>query len=168
MRLKAKAFLGAAVTALVASVACSCYAAPTSPTTVSAQPTPVPAQRAPLSNDLFVRMPWSLTGLVFETTSSGSGYAPVLGVTVYCDACGEFGHTWTTTDASGFYRFSGDVAGGGGVGVAPGTTTYLIVDKEGYKDPAGLPATFWGGSRPGFRELTMRGDTRFDIELVRR
>lgn len=108
-----------------------------------------------------------LSGLVFEDTPDG-GYLPIPGVTVYCDACGEEGHSTVTTDASGFYRFSGDISDGGGVWVAPGYATYLIVTKEGYGDPPGLPATWWGGSRPGFRELTMRGDSRLDIELVRR
>ena len=168
MAITVNGYVGVAVAALVASAGCSGYDAPTSPTPQStALPAaPSPAPRAPLSNDLFVRMAWSLSGLVFEITPSGP--MPVPGVSVYCDACGEFGHTAATTDASGVYRFSGDIARGGGVGIAPGYTTYLIVEKEGYKDPPGLPAPTWGGSGAGWRELTMTGDTRFDIQLVRR
>jgi hypothetical protein len=168
MASKLKGSVGAAVAALVASIGCSGYDGPTSPTAQSttspAQPSPAP--RAPLSNDLFVRMAWGLSGLVFEITPSGP--APVPGVSVYCDACGEFGHTWTTTNANGVYRFSGDVAGGGGVWIAPGYTTYLIVNKDGYQDPPGLPASTWGYSGAGWRELTMTGDAWFDIQLVKR
>jgi hypothetical protein len=115
---------------------------------------------------MFVLMAGSLSGVVFEMTPAGP--LPVPGASVYCDECGEEGHTWKTTDASGVYSFSGDIAGGGGVWVAPGVPTYLIVGKEGYKDPAGLPPNSYWPSMPGLRELTMRGDTRFDIELVRR
>jgi hypothetical protein len=49
------------------------------------------------------------------------------------------------------------------------------VDKDGYKAPAGQPASVFG-RRPGtdirpddrLRDVTINGDTRFDIELVRR
>ena len=151
----------AAVAALVASVGCSEYYGPTPPV----GPTPAsmavtPSERPPLSNSLFVHLQASLAGLVFEATPSGP--LPVSGVSVYCDACGEAGHTFATTDANGVYRFSG------GVWVAPGYSTYLIVEKAGYKDPAGLPPSTWGYSGQGWRELTVEGDTWFDIELVRR
>jgi hypothetical protein len=90
---------------------------------------------------------------------------PVLGVSVYCDACGEVGHTTRTTDASGFYSFSGDIARGGGVWISAGIATPLIVTKEGYRDPPGLPP---GPVSQGWREVTVKGDTRFDIQLVPR
>jgi hypothetical protein len=107
----------------------------------------------------------SLSGVVFEVTPAGP--LPVPGVSVYCDACGQEGHSTETTDASGAYNFSGDIAGGGGVWVAPGYTTYLIVRKDGYEDPPGLPPATWANSTPGWRELTITGDTRFDIRLAR-
>ena len=50
-----------------------------------------------------------------------------------------------------------------------GFTNPLIVRKEGYDDPTGLPPRTWPGSPLlGWRDVTINGDTRFDIELVRR
>ena len=85
----------------------------------------------------------------------------IAGASVYCELCGELTHTWTTADANGFYIFSGDLANGGGVWLS-GQPTPLLVAKDGYGDPAACP--------PGFscREILINGDTRFDIELVRR
>jgi hypothetical protein len=105
----------------------------------------------------------SLSGVVFELTPTGQ--VPVQGVSVYCDACGEVGHTWRTTDTAGFYSFSGDLAHGGGVWVNASDVTPLLVRKEGYavSDPAG---TFPDGT--GRKNVTVNGDTRFDIQLVRR
>jgi hypothetical protein len=34
-----------------------------------------------------------------------------------------------------------------------------------FEDPPGLPRSLWG---PGWREVQIDGDTRLDIELVRR
>ena len=105
----------------------------------------------------------SLSGVVFETTPAGR--VPLPGVSVYCDACGEEGHTEKITDKDGFYSFSGDVARGGGVWLNHTNTLYLIVRKAGYVDPPGLPP------RPvsqGWRDVPVNGDTRFDIQLVER
>jgi hypothetical protein len=101
----------------------------------------------------------SLSGVVYESTPTGR--VPIAGVNVYCELCGELTHTWTTADANGFYIFSGDLANGGGVWLS-GQPTPLLVAKDGYGDPAAC--------LPGFscREILINGDTRFDIELVRR
>ena len=51
-----------------------------------------------------VRQPtFALWGVVNELTPSGP--VPVAGVEVYCDACGEDGHTFKYTDANGLYGF---------------------------------------------------------------
>ena len=96
---------------------------------------------------------YTLFGIVSEITPTG--LAPVEGVEVYCDSCGEFGHTFTYTDAKGAYSFSG-VYGG---------LTPLLIRKTGFQvvDPA---RTLPDGT--GTRNATVNGDTRFDIELVRR
>jgi hypothetical protein len=133
---------------------------PVSPSPVSPSPTPPVPQPQPGSfyyGPGYVLMDASLSGVVFEVTATG--HVPIPGVSVYCDACGEFGHTAKTTDKDGFYSFSGDIAGGGGMWLPPSNTAYLIVRKEGYRDPPGLP--------PGPRDVTVKGDTRFDIQLVR-
>lgn len=51
--------------------------------------------------------------------------------------------------------------------VAPGVPTPIAVGycNKDYEDPPGLPAV---GNGPGCRAVLIEGDTRFDIELVRR
>ena len=64
-------------------------------------------------------------------------------------------------------HFCGDLAQGGGVWVNRGEPTRIVVDyyNKEYEDPPGLPPNRHG---PGWREVLIDGDTRFDIELVRR
>ena len=94
-----------------------------------------------------------LSGVVFEMTDKGR--LPIEGASVYCDSCGDpYGHTYNYTDANGLYRFFWTAAG----------ATPLIVGKEGYA-LAGNPPR---GPVEGWIVATVDGDTRFDIELVRR
>jgi hypothetical protein len=65
---------------------------------------------------------YTLSGVVSELGPGGP--TPVEGVQLYCDSCGSpNGHTFTSTDATGFYRFAWTPAG-----VHP-----LQVWKEGYE-----------------------------------
>ena len=107
----------------------------------------------------------SLSGVVYELTPTGR--TPIARAVVYCELCGEVTHTFATADDHGFYHFSGDLAKGGGVWVVPGVPTPIAVGyyNKDYEDPPGLPAVSHG---PGWREVLIKGDTRFDIELVRR
>jgi len=107
----------------------------------------------------------SLSGVVYELTPTGR--TPIAGAVVYCEPCGEETHSFAYADEKGFYHFSGDLATGGGVWVAPGVPTPIVVGyyNKDYEDPPGLPMTSRG---PGWREVLIHGDTRFDIELVRR
>jgi hypothetical protein len=105
-----------------------------------------------------------LSGLVFETTSQGR--MPIAGVIV---ANGEGNHA--TTDANGIYSV-------GPVWVCPcarqpwveAGITFLWVAKDGYGDPPDTPGSVFerGAPSPGTRDVKIDGDTRFDIELVRR
>jgi hypothetical protein len=88
----------------------------------------------------------SLSGVVSVTTPEGQ--TPIAGAIVYCDACGASGHTWATTDANGNYRFSGDLDAGGGIWLS-GVPTPLLMSGERY-------------------DVLINGDTRFDIQLVKR
>jgi hypothetical protein len=98
--------------------------------------------------------------VVFELTTAGR--APVEGVYVYCELCGAATHSWSSTDANGLYTFTGVW----NAGMFP---TSLSVEKAGYADPPGLPVmTPPNPSGAGWREVMVVGDTRFDIELVRR
>ena len=107
----------------------------------------------------------SLSGVVYELTPTGR--TPIAGSVVYCEPCGEETHSFAYADEKGFYRFSDDLATGGGVWVAPGVPTPIVVGyyNKDYEDPPGLPLTSRG---PGWREVLIDGNTTFDIELVRR
>jgi hypothetical protein len=95
-----------------------------------------------------------LSGIVFESTATGR--TPVAGVEVYCDACGSpNGHTFAYSDAAGAYSFSWTYDG----------QVPLLIRKDGYS-VSGATAGFPEGT--GRHVVTVRGDTRFDIELVRR
>ncbi len=113
----------------------------------------------------------SLTGVVYETTATGRPVG-IGGAHVYCEACGLMTHTWATSDANGFYSFSGNLASGGGVWLSPGFLTAIGIEHTDYRDPPGLPPLsgplFHIPSGPGWREVLIDGDTRFDIQLVRR
>ena len=97
---------------------------------------------------------YTLSGIVFETTPAGR--VPVEGVWVYCDTCGSpDGHTEAYSDTKGAYSFAWSING----------AHPLLVRKGGFA--LASPS----GNLPGYAEIitpTVWGDTRFDIELVRR
>jgi hypothetical protein len=100
---------------------------------------------------------FTISGVVFEETPAGR--TPLENVDLYCDSCGEIGvgHTFTRTDTNGHYTF---------VGVFPGNNP-ILVSKAGYQDPAGQ--IIGSGSAPWYsRQVSVVGDTRLDIELVRK
>lgn len=99
----------------------------------------------------------SLSGTVYESTATGP--MPVAGALVYCELCGEITHTWATADANGVYNFSRDLATGGGIWLKAGQRTPVSVQAEGYRNPSGSPDQ---------RYVLIEGDTRSDLELVRR
>ena len=121
----------------------ACEARPSIPTT----PTPPgPGMPPPVT--------YSLSGVVFEITEAGR--IPIEGVELYCDSCGSpDGHTFVTTGADGTYRLDWTANG-----VHP-----LSVRKAGYEifDPAGTLRDAFGRIN-----VTVRGDTVFDVQLVRR
>ena len=137
---------------------------PVSPTAPSSQtPQAAPAPEPLVANHLL--KPVALFGVITETTPTGE--VPIAGVTVYCDLCGADGHTWAETAADGSYRFSGDVAAGGGIWLyVYGNQTTIWVGKDGYQDPPGQPGPP-GYNGNGWRTLQINGDTRFDTRLVR-
>jgi hypothetical protein len=98
---------------------------------------------------------YTLSGAVFELTTTGR--TAVERVRVYCELCGAETHSETFTDANGIYSFTG-------VWTTPGVSTPVWFDKEGYTDPPGIQA-YLG---QGWRHVLVSGDTRFDVELVRK
>ena len=141
---------------------------PVTPLTPSPLPpqTVVPAPRPPGSwlRD-YTLTGVSLSGVVYELTATGQ--TPIARAVVYCEPCGAETHTFAYADDYGFYHFSGDLAQGGGVWVNRGVPTPIAVGyyNKDYEDPPGLPPSRNG---PGWREVLIDGDTKFDIELVRR
>ena len=121
--------------------------APTAPAAVQAPlPTPAPTP----TRAIFppgVLSAYTLSGVVFEVTATGG--TPIEGVAVYCELCGEETHSWSVTDSSGIYSFTG-------VWTTPGVPTPVWFNKEGYTDPLGV------------RQVMVNGNTRFDVELVRK
>ena len=125
--------------------------APTAPSAAQAPlpppvPTPIRAQFPP-----GVLSAYTLSGVVLEVTATG--YTPIEGVAVYCELCGEETHSWSLTDSSGIYSFTG-------VWTTPGYPTPVSFSKKGYTDPL-------ADTSSGNRQVLVDGDTRFDVELVR-
>jgi len=137
-------------------------------------PTPLPQQspRPPGSGpDTFNVANVVLSGVVYEVTPMGR--VPIEGVRVQSDHFHVFPTPDAVTDSQGFFSFSR-------VWVCPCSwapwvdagTTAIWVEKEGYEVPAGQPASIFGANAQvkdrRTRDVTINGDTRFDIELVRR
>jgi hypothetical protein len=102
--------------------------------------------------EVFLQGPSTLSGVMVEVTPTGR--VPVQGVELECDTRGDGVSTVVHTDANGFYEFAAVLDG----------THELWMSKEGFLDPAGQRGDFtWT-----WRLVTVSGDTRLDIELVRR
>jgi hypothetical protein len=152
-------FLRCIVLLVLAHGLSGCGGSGSSATPVAPSPPPQAAPTPPSSDSWlagYTLTGVSLSGVVYESTPAG--WAPIAGALVYCELCGEITHTWATADANGFYSFSGDLANGGGVWLSPGTRTPVSVSADGYQNPPGL----------GERYVLINGDTRFDMQMVRR
>ena len=122
------------------------FSSPIASTPLQATSAPVPAPTAP-------RQTFTLSGIVFEVTSTGE--IPVDGVEVYCDSCGvPDGHSFRYTDSRGFYSFDGVYDG----------NNPLLVRKTGYRviDPV---RTFPDGT--GVRNAVVSGNTSYNIAIGR-
>jgi hypothetical protein len=129
------------------------------PTSPSIQPAPTPPLGSVLADA-------TLSGMVYEVvTVSPRQIVGIEGVSVYCEQCGESSHNFASTDATGSYIFPRGVWTEG----RPTFPARIFIEKAGYKDPDGLPKTTPPNpSGPGWREVVINGDTRFDAQLVRR
>jgi len=99
---------------------------------------------------------YTLSGVVFEVTATGE--TPIQGADVYCELCLAGTHSWALTDSKGFYSFTG-------VWTEPDVRTQLWFGKAGYTDQPGVPLVF---NQSGWRQVLVAGDTRFDVQLVRK
>lgn len=144
---------------------------PTAPSTPQPQQAPRPTGSGP---DTYHVADVTVSGVVYEVTSRGR--VPIEGVLVRSDWFHMFPTADVVTDSRGFFSFRP-------VWVCPCSLapwvdagiTAIWVDKDGYEAPAGEPTSTFN-DRPGttarpdrrLRDVTVNGDTRFDIELVRR
>jgi hypothetical protein len=132
-------------------------------------PTPQPRQTLQPANsggDTYYITDVTLSGVVYEMTPAGR--VPIAGVQLWSSE-----QAITATDSNGVFRvrpvwvcpcsFA--------PAVEPGISS-IQWEKAGYDDPAGQPASMFRflpvipGS--GWRDVKINGDTRLDIELVRR
>jgi hypothetical protein len=119
----------------------------------SASPAPTPP--TPIGNSV-------LSGVVFEVTSAGR--IPLEGVTVYLLTCGAWN---CPSAATASYSVQTDRDGGYRIaGVYPGDLNFLWVRNEVYD----LVNPMAAGTCPDAcdRVVEVSGDTRLDIDLVRR
>jgi hypothetical protein len=144
---------------------------PAAPSTAQLQQPPRPAGSV---GDTYSVADVNLSGVVYEVTPMGR--VPIEGVRVQLDYFHVFPTPDVMTDSNGFFSFRRVwvCACSWAPWVDAGITS-IYVDKDGYKAPAGQPASVFS-RRPGtdvrpddrLRDVTITGDTRFDIELVRR
>ena len=143
---------------------------PTAPSTAQQQP-PGPARGTP---DTYLVADVILSGVVYEMTPIGR--VPIEGVNIQLDNFHIFPSADAVSDSNGFFSFRR-------VWVCPCSwapwvdagITAIYVEKDGYDIPAGQSASSFG-RRPGtdvppdlrLRDVHINGDTRFDIQLVRR
>jgi hypothetical protein len=143
----------------------------TAPSTPQPQQTPRPTGNGRETHDVADVI---LSGIVYEETPTGR--VPIEGVLVRSDHFHVFPSPDVVTDSEGFFSFKP-------VWVCPCSWAPSVnagisavwVDKDGYKAPDAQPASVFGsrldpGVRPDDRllDVTINGNTRFDIELVRR
>jgi hypothetical protein len=137
----------------------------TDPSPIIAGPSPVPPVVVP-SPPVSPGADWlagytltaaSLSGVIYESTPTG--HAPIPFAVVYCELCGEMTHTWATANTDGVYRFPGDLATGGGIWLRPGQKTPVMVAGVNFSTET------WAGRQ---LYVLIDGDTRLDVELVRR
>jgi hypothetical protein len=162
MRMSGTRLITACVVTSLGLSACALEpgSAPTRPT-----PSPgtfVPTVPTPVVSNL---LDWTLSGRVYEVVGDARQTVGIEGVQVYCEQCGESTHTFAGTDANGEYVFPRGFWDEG----KPLFPARISVRKTGYQDPPGTPSTTPPNpSGPGWREVVLKGDTRFDMELVRR
>lgn len=88
---------------------------------------------------------------------SDHGRSPIGSPPFFPGTCPVNIYQTTTTDKRGFYSFSG---------LYLGTKNVIGVSKVGFEDPSGSSES--PEATEGGQAVTIDGDTRFDIQLVRR
>ena len=136
-------------------------ASTTSPTAPSAQPPPTPRLNPNGYGEYVVDV--TLSGVVYEVTPTGR--VPIEGVFLWSSEQAQ-----ATTDINGVFSMKPVwvCPCPWAPSVEPGITS-IQWNKDGYEDPAGQPDSICPGrTEEGWRDVKINGDTRIEIELVRR
>ena len=152
----------------------SCEGASPSPTAPSTAPQQQPPGPASSGRDTYSVADVILSGVIYEVTPMGR--VPIEGVRVQSDYFHVYPSPDVVTDSTGVFSFRRVwVCGCSWAPWVDAGITSIYVDKDGYEVPAGQPASIFGrrlgtDAPPdlGLRDVPINGDTRFDIELVRR
>ena len=131
------------------------------PTAPSAQPQQPPRPNPDGQGEYLADV--TLSGLVYEVTPTGR--MPIKGVVLWSSE-----QAMVVTDIHGLFsvRPVWVCPCPWAPSVEPGLTS-IQWNKDGYEDPAGQPdSIFPGRTEEGWRDVKINGDTRVEIELVRR
>ena len=132
-------------------------------------PLPLPTAPTPPPAPIFLIADVTVSGVVYE--KRGSEDVPIEGVSVG-NGEGASRMVPQLTDANGFFTFRPvwvcPCAGNPGNGPVPAGMTFLIIRKNGYEDPPGLPESVFRPHDTGYRDVMIDGDTHVRMQLVRR
>lgn len=129
-------------------------------------PSPPPAAPTPPPGPAFLIADVTVSGVVYEVTPTGE--APIEGVGI-ANGKGAFRMVPQLTDGNGFFSFRPVwVCPCSGSPSIPAGTTFLIIGKNGYEDPPGLPESVFRPHGTGYRDVMIDGDTHVRMQLVRR
>ena len=139
------------------------------PAPATSGPTSPSAPPASITGSAFVIEDVTVSGVVYEKTPTGD--VPLAGVSI-SNGEGPSRMTPQLTDANGFFSFRPvwvcPCAGDPGNGPVPAGMTFLIVRKNGYQDPPGLPESVFRPHDSGYRDVMIKGNTHVRLQLVKR
>lgn len=137
--------------------------------TISGPTSPSPTAAPPPVSAVSIVSDVTVSGVVYERTLTGD--VPIAGVHI-SNGEGPFRMEPQLTDENGFFSFRRvwvcPCAGDPGNGPVPAGMTYLILRKNGYGDPPGLPESVFRPHDTGYHDLMIDGNTHVRLQLVKK